>query len=176
MQQTITEALQSIKTSAEKIAKKRREIAQRVTNDSRMVDPLANKGGTAEYIRQELQAIADLEANIVKARLAIQAANQQESITVGGIEHTVAGWLVWRREIAGPQETFFGQVSGNIQKQRTQVAGLNRTQTVPAVAPNDLTVYINEKTWAENHESLGEILGLLDGRLSAFNATHTIEV
>lgn len=174
---TITEALQSIKIATDKIAKKRSEIQQRVTHDSRMVDPLAQKGGSKEYIKAELQSIADLENNIVATRLAIQSANATNTLTVNGVERSVAAWLIWRREIAPAQQNGLAQLSNQIRTARAQALSANRTAlTNMQQAAADVVVNLDERKLAEDSEALGEILGVLDGRLSAFNATHTIEV
>jgi hypothetical protein len=175
---TITEALQSIKIVTERVAKKRKEVLSRVAYDSRLQDPLAGKGGSKDYIKAELQAIAALEENVVKTRLAIQQVNFSNTLTINDVERTVAAWLIWRREVAGNREAFYTQVSNQIRTFRQTLAQPTRTSVANAelLAPANAEVNIDERAWAEGHEQIGEILGVLDGRLSAFNATHTIEV
>jgi hypothetical protein len=177
VQVTITEALQSIKIATERIAKKRREVLNRVAYDARLQDPLAGKGGTKAYIKAELQSIADLEENVVKTRLAIQKANFEHELAVEGTTRTVAAWLVWRREIAQSRTMYYDQVSNAVTAVRKALAQTTlRGAAAEIVPPADATVNIDETAWAADHEYIGTILGVLDGRLSAFNATHTIEI
>lgn len=172
---TITEALQQIKTSLARIASKRGEVTSRVAQDSRMVDPLQNQGGTREFIKAALQSVQDLEKRIVALRVGINQANLNSSVEINGDSRTVAEWLVWKRELVSNQQTFFVQVSRNIQTGRNNAGTANRTLQAGA-APVDVTVFIDERKFAADTEHLNEVLSVLDGRLSAFNATHTIEV
>lgn len=173
---TITEALQSIKIASERVRKKRAEVQNRVAYDARLQDPLAGKGGSKEYIKAELQSVADLEENIVKTRLAIQRANFENFLVINDVERTVAAWLIWRREIAAQREAFFTVVSTQIGRVRQALAQPIRVAQDVQTAPANAEVNVDERKWAQEHEQIGEILGVLDGRLSAFNATHTIEV
>lgn len=161
--------------SAEEGALKQIEVCAQTAHDSRMVDPLAQKGGSKEYIKAEMQSIAALEDNVVNTRLAIQKANADNVININGIEKSVAAWLIWRREVAPLLQSFFRNVDSKLTQSRAQIAQANRSLAAGATA-SDLVVYVDEKKIAEDAETIGEVLGVLDGRLSAFNATHTIDV
>lgn len=175
---TISEGLQSIKTATSRIAKKRAEVQTRIAYDGRLQDPLAKAGGSEEFIKSELQAINDLEGNVLKTRLAIQKANFDTELTIGKFTMTVAGWLVWRREISGNRSQYYNTVNREVQRLRQAVLTAANTRAALNAEDKivDVKVNVNEKKWAEESEELDEVLGQLDGRLSAFNATHTIDV
>jgi hypothetical protein len=110
---TITEALQEIKTIGKRLEKKRQSISQYLARDTRVRDPLEKDGGSAKFITEERQAIADLEKRVIAIRIEIQRSNLAASLTVGTTARTVAEWLTWRREISAAQSTFLnGLVSG----------------------------------------------------------------
>jgi hypothetical protein len=176
---TITEALADIKTTQARIEKKRRSILEHVVRDSRFKDPMEAEGGTVEYIKRERQAVHDLEEKIVKIRSAIQRANLEIRLEIGGVERTLAAWLNWRREVA--------QGAGLFLEGLVQRIGLNRAHAgrvglarEPAPAPGmqqaDVVVNVPERELAEEIEKHATILGQLDGKLSLLNATTTVDV
>src|ERR1035438_7251391 len=71
-QLTITEALQEIKTIGKRLDKKRAAAAQYLARDARARDPLEKDGGSAKFISEERQAIADLETRVISIRTHIQ--------------------------------------------------------------------------------------------------------
>src|SRR3990167_9133141 len=178
---TITEALAEIKTTGKRIAKKREAVACYIARQDNLKDPLANDGGSVEFIKRERQAIGDLENRIVELRAKIAAANARTGVTVEGETRSVADWLTYRREVAPGQQQFLNNLRGGLDGLRKQVAAkglglVNATATVNTaeVKPTDVWVNISEKGLAEEIEHLETVLGGLDGQLSITNATTTI--
>lgn len=186
---TITEALAEIKTINARITKKRNEYPKYIVRDARIRDPLERDGGSEKYVREERQAIADLEERLIRIRLVIQNANHMSELTVEGVTRTVAEWLTWRREVAPNLKTNLASMLAIMQNARTQLSNaILTTQSAKAKSaaasgqpvlsmdpPPELAYAVNEKTVAEESEKLETILGTLDGRLSLFNATTSID-
>lgn len=174
---TITEALAEIKTIGKRITKKREAITGYIARQDNLKDPLANEGGSVEFIKQERQGIRDLEARIVTLRAQIAAANAKTVVAVNGTSRSVADWLTWRREVAPGAQQFLGSLRGGLDNLRKQVAAkglglVNATATVNTgeVKATDVWVNISEKELAEEIEQLETVLGTLDGQLSLTNA------
>lgn len=180
MKMTITEALADIKTSVARIDKKKQQVNAFLGRDSRLKDPHADIGGSAEFVARERQAIRDLETKIVAIRSAIQKANQNTTVEIEGEVRTVAEWLNWRREVAEGQRKFLGHIMAQVQNLRTQA--LQRGQSVKTAddgtltAQGDLIVSVDETKLAAEIDKLERVIGTLDGRLSLVNATTTIEI
>ena len=184
MAMTITEALQEIKTINGRLEKKRGALMPYVARDNRARDPFEKSGGSAEHIRAERQSIWDLEQRLVQIRTAIQSANLNSILAVGDVQHTVAEWLTWRRDVSAGQVAFLQAVIRGIQQVRQQVQQKGgRVTTVPSVeintdatAPPEVVVSVDERKLLEEQDMLQQQLGTLDGKLSLFNATMTIDV
>ena len=177
MKVTITEALAEIKTIEKRVAKKKEFVLAHLYRQERLKDPLQADGGSVEAVRQERQAIADLDERKVAIRRAVQQANVDTDVTVSGTTRSVADWLVWRREVAPGIQAFLNDINGRILAVR-QEAMRNGFQVTSenAQSPNDVVVNINEAKLADSVEQLEEILGNLDGQLSLKNATVFVEI
>jgi hypothetical protein len=183
---TITEALQEIKTLVARIQKKRESIKPYLMRDSRVKDPFEKDGGLEKFIREERQSVGDLEMRIVSIRTQIQASNLGASLTIGEHTRSVAEWLTWRREISKGQKEFLQDMWRLIQGNRQQVqqkggrvvanVAASAAITLDQSTPPEILVNIDEQGLLKEIESMEETLGTLDGRLSLFNATTTIEV
>lgn len=183
---TITEALQEIKTIGKRLEKKRASVGQYLARDVRSRDPLEKDGGSAKFITEERQAIGDLEGRVIGIRTAIQRSNLSASLTVGSQARTVAEWLTWRREISAAQVNFLRtMVAGlaNIRAQITQKGGKMIAASAIAVneafdpaGPPEVLVNVDERQLIADQEEMETMLGDLDGKLSLFNATTTIEI
>lgn len=182
---TITEALQEIKTIGKRLEKKRASLSPYLARDSRARDPLAKDGGSEKFITSERQAISDLEDRIVSIRTAIQTSNLAASLQVGQKTRTVAEWLTWRREISGNQIAFLRTMAAGLSKLRTDVMQKGGKVVAAAVAvneafdpsgPPEVVVNVDERKLISEQEELEQNLGDLDGKLSLFNATTTIDV
>lgn len=175
---TITEALAEIKTNQKRIVKKREFIGGYLFRQNHFRDPLESEGGSRAAIEREMQAIGDLEQQIVRIRAAIQKANQRETMTVLDRTQTIGDWLTWRREISKDHQVYLASLRQNIDRVRKDAA----TKAVnvvagnpPAAMNNDLIINLDEQALAKEIESLETILGTLDGQLSLKNATTMVE-
>lgn len=175
---TITEALAEIQTVGKRLAKKRDFVAEYLARQEGLKDPLVNEGGSVQAIARERQAIRDLEERIVAIRRAIQRANGEHSIAVGGETRSVADWLVWRREIAANQAAFVTQLRQRIQavRREAQTKGFAVTSAAEARALTDVIINVDEGELAAEAERLETIVGELDGQLSLKNATIVVDV
>lgn len=170
----ITEALAELKTLGKRIAKKQAFVQQYTCRQTHMVDPFVKDGGTAEVLRREMQAIADLEERVIAIRRAIAHANAVTTITIGDDARSIADWLVFRKEIAVSRQKFVANLLQVVHttRQQAQQKGL---QTVAdereAKQLGDVVVNLDEIGLNRAAERLEEILGTLDGLLSLKNAT-----
>lgn len=178
---TITEALAELKTIQARIVKKRDSIQQYLARQDAQRDPLERSvdGGSLAFIRNEMQAVADLETRVVAIRSAIQRKNHDINITVGDTTKSLADWLTWRREVMPLREAFYARVRGAIASVRQQAMQKGLPVVVPgqqAQAPGDVIVNVDEKQISDEIEKLETIKGQLDGQLSLKNATVMVEV
>jgi len=180
METTITEALAEIKTIEARLGKKRESIIPYLARGGQLRDPMEDiDGGSAEFIRRERQAINDLEERVIRIRTAVQAKNQEVTLTLGERTRTLAGWLTWRREISEGQKQYLAQLFQTIQHTRNQARGRQVVQAgdTSAGKPEE-TVIINvkESELTAEIEAIEKTLGDLDGKLSLLNATTKITI
>lgn len=177
---TITEALADIKTTLARITKKQEGLMTFLARDSRIKDPVPEAdGGSREYVRRERQAIGDMEKRVVRIRTAIQASNVSTLLVVLGVEMSVASWLNWRREIAEGQQKFLQRIVTHLAAQKSQAIRQGQGIKAEEVGPStqgDLIVHVDERQVQQEIDTVTNVLGTLDGKLSLFNATTTIEV
>lgn len=176
---TITEALAEIKTIGKRLESKRQFIRANLVRAEGLKDPLANQGGSVQTIVQESQSIYDLEERIVAIRRAIQAANAAVSLTIEDKTRSVADWLVWRREVSSPKSAFLvtlGQTIAQYREHARQKGFAVVVNENAASKPTDLVVHIDERALHDAAESLANVLGQLDGKLSLLNATTIITI
>jgi hypothetical protein len=176
MKTTITEALADVKTSQARITKKRQAIKSFLGRD-----PMESEGGSREFIKRELQSIADLENKIVNIRSAIQTANLSTEVEIEGRRMTLANWLNWRREISSGNKGFMSEIAAMLDQMRKQATQRGQPTTYTAAASPDpqvgeWVVNVSEKELAEQIDRMENILGQLDGKLSLLNATIIIDV
>jgi hypothetical protein len=171
---TITEALAEIKTIDSRIAKKREFVYSHLYRQDYMKDPL---GDSKEEIRQVCQSISDLEERKVIIRRAIADKNTEVFVTIGGINRSVAEWLIWRREVSSDYKQFLNELNSRLStvRQDAMRKGVLMTEG-EAQSPQDVIVNVNEQELSVEIESLEETLGTLDGQLSLKNATVEIEI
>lgn len=179
MATTITESLAELKTIAKRIEKKREFITANIGRFEMNKDALEKDGGSVSAIQREQQAILDLQERSIAIRRAIQHANTDTQITVEGFTRSIADWLVWRREIAPSQKSFYSQIRNGISNVRNE-AKKRDSRVVESSADardaKDVIIHISEAQLAKDIEQLETILGTLDGQLSLKNATIVIEV
>lgn len=177
----ITEALSEIKTLQKRIADKEQFVNRYMARLDKVRDPLEKDGGSQSRIDAEIQAIGDLEQNIVSLRTRIQRTNQVTTLTVNGTlssaTKTITEWLAWKKEIAPRRRQFLDVMIQNVAKLRAEVSRMPGNPRVLApgqvdgAQPDDVLVYLDERKLSEDKERMTETLGLLDGQLSMLNAT-----
>ena len=175
---TVTEALAETKTIESRIEKRREAILRYLVRDARMRDPLESDGGSVEFVRKERQAISDLEFRLVQIRTAIQAVNLRSTLTVQEETRTVSEWLNWRREVSEKQKAFLGRMASAITQMRQKAVAVGGTlaASVESAKPGDVISVVNEVELSGEIEHIELVLGELDGKLSLFNATITIDI
>ena len=176
---TITEALAMLKVKHAKIEKKWAFIETHLMRQEKLKDPLANDGGSVVLIQRELQAIGDLETDIVSTQRAIREANLNTPITTTSVTRSLSDWLTWRKEVAEIRKQHLDALSTLITRTRQQAQnrGLQViAANVNAESPDNFVVNINEKDLAKWREDLEAMLGTLDGLFSLKNATVLIDV
>lgn len=176
---TVTEALAELKVIGKRVEAKEQFIKDYLYRQAIVRDPHADKGGTPKLISEARQAIRDLEDRKVKIRLAIQQKNLVEVLEIDGLSQTVAGWLTWRKEIS-PGVVKRGrawlEMIRNIRAQTLARSGKINPEVGPENQVQDILINTDELELSQNLEKIEAVLGTLDGRLSLFNATTTIEV
>lgn len=179
MKITITEALAEIKTIDKRIKAKREFVKQYSFRQEQFKDPLEKDGGSLAAVASARQAIADLQSRIIKIRTRIQQSNLGSTLQIGEEVYTVAEWLTWRKEIAPFALHFLRELTSGLRTVRQQAqakgAAVIGAGAVPTT-PTDVVINLNEGELSKQIENLEMLLGQLDGRLSLFNATTTIEL
>ena len=173
MEITITEALAEVPTIQKRVAKKHQVVMDYLFRPSAIRDPLLKEGGSAEYIKREMQGIVDLEMRLVSIRRAIAAANAANTITIDGVEQSIQDWLTWRREIAAQSQSRLSAMATALRNLRTkaQQAGGKVVPDGTSENFNDYLVNVDEAQMSKDIERLETVLGALDGQLSLKNAT-----
>lgn len=170
---TITEALAEIKLLSKRIASKQESVMRYLARSENMRDPLEKEGGSAQYVKSELQSLDDLQENVVRIRRAIAAANAGNTITLGGETRSIADWLTWRREVAPIAQKTLVNMQNVIQQARneaTKRGGVLKDGT-ESTKPGDVVVNVSEKALSEMLDAHNIKAGTLDGQLSLKNAT-----
>lgn len=175
---TITEALAEIKTVIKRIDSKREFVKQYLVRIDNIKDPLEKDGGSEKVIAEAMQSIADLEQRLVDLRLAIQTANETNTIKIGEAERSIADWLVWRREVMPSKKRFYASLNNTLRTAREQVKACRPGSLQGGVQekPLEVVANISDKELATVIEVLEQIDGNLDGQLSLKNATIQVEV
>lgn len=174
---TITEALAEVKTIQARVEKKRQAIANYVVRDGRLKDPLAEDGGSLEWVRRERQAVGDLMARMVAIRGAVQAANRATTVSVNGRPRTIVDWLNWKKEVAPGDKAFLASLSNTIGRARNQAKANNMSMVEGQDGKaGELVVALSEAELSAEIEDMETTLGELDGKLSLVNATTFVEV
>ena len=179
MKITITEALAEIKTIGKRLEKKRESVFQYIGRQEGIKDPLEKSGGSEKFIKQETQAIGDLESRIIALRSGIQRTNDVTTVTIGTISRTISEWLIWKRDVLPKSKEFLGKfrqviqgIKDNAKRQGNMVVAKGETPQ----APTDVIINMDEAKLASQIENLEEVIGSLDGQLSLKNATTFVEI
>lgn len=160
----ITQALADVKLTKNKINSKQMTIQKYSVRTSNMVDPMAKEGGSAEFVKRELQAIRDLNTHIVILRRKINNTNMQAQFTIHGETKSVFDWLTWRREVGNSYRSFLAALHNIPEKAQTTLASKANPEGV------ELVNNLDEVSLIKELEHVKTILDTLDGELSLFNA------
>jgi hypothetical protein len=163
-----------VPTIAKKVSKKQQFVQDFLSRPAAVRDPHEKDGGSAELIRRELQAIADLEQRLIAIRSGIAQSNAVTKITIGATIRTVADWLTWRREVAPVQQMRLNGMANTLRtlRNKAQQQGVKVAENPEGFT--DYIININERDLADQIEALETTIGALDGQLSLKNATTTI--
>jgi len=174
---TVTEALAEIKTLDKRVGKKRAFILDNLLRQEQIKDPLAKGGGQEAVIKTEMQSMADLLDRQERLRARINKSNLVTTIEISTITKSIAGWIIWKREIAPGQDEFMSDVMAKLRqiRERGRREGVNLTRDTEQARPTDFIVNVDEQKLAQSSEHLEDLLGKLDGALSLKNATTFIE-
>lgn len=174
---TITEALADIKTIGKRVAKKQEFVGSYLARVEAAKDPHAAHGGSAKVIDSERQSISDLWRRVVTIRTAIADANRAALLSIGDRTMTVAEWIVWRREIAPQIQTWNGALRKGVENARAAAKKNGSTlASTDTGNPQDIIINIDERRLMEEIDSVEQVLGELDGKLSLHNARTTITI
>ena len=177
---TMTEALAKLKIIDKKVQSNIEFIQTYVARLEKVKDPLSGEGGSEEIVKQKRQSTEDLLMLWETIRISIQKKNLESEITISGTTKTVAGWLVWRREVADRHKKSLKVIQKSIHNLRDQARRKDVSFVEPGsgkkAEPDDIIVVVKEKELADNIDAVEETLGELDGRLSLFNATTHVEI
>lgn len=178
---TITEGLAEKKTILKRLQKKSQFVLTYLTRPEALQDPLRKEeGGAAGSIQREVQAMADLMLRYVAITNAIKQANLNNTIQIDKLEKSIADWLVWRKEIAPVQQSFYTMMQRTINAARETGKSTRRIVTSQgdqfSPTNDNLVVNYDEKALSSQAEELEAVLSALDGQLSLKNAQILIEV
>jgi len=176
---TITEALAELKTISKRLTKKKKFVFDNLVRNDNEKDPFEKDGGAYKLIEQEVQSIKDLEQRVVRLRSAIMRANLDTELTIQGETMSIYDWLVWRKEVASSQTSFYETVGVKLNtfvKERRQRPMVHRNEETGATEVVNLITNFSEKEAQKQADFLEEIYGLLDGQLSLKNATVQISI
>lgn len=170
---TITEALAELKTIDKRVDVKVAAIVTHSTRPSGLIDPYEKEGGSQAFVASTLQAYHDLLRNRERIRSAIMESNLKAQLTIEGETRSVFGWLVWRKEIAPKEKQLITQVLQKVLLDRSKAATWTKDQKDVQL---NLAVNVPESDLQKRAEQIEKVLGDLDGKLSLFNATTTVEI
>lgn len=176
---TITEGLAETKLIKTKIQTKKNFISSNAGRLEVIPDPFEKDGGSLKRNSEEFQALKDLRERLVRIRTAIQVANSSTELTIGERKMCITDWLNWKREVADEELAFINQAISSLNQIKTQNERAPQCQKDPttgemrAIKP----VFHLDQAWLQRQlETVQNIVGELDGKLSMLNATTFIEV
>lgn len=180
---TVTEALAEIRVLEKRLDKERNFAGQFCARISTVRDPLEKEGGSPAAVAASVQKIADLEANVVAIRKAIQDANAATELSIDtdflpSPVTTVQTWLMWKREVMPKRIGWINGVLQAIERSRNEI----RQKHAGGVKVGDvlvdvqLTVDIDEAALRAESKELEAMVEKVDGLLNLKNATTVIEI
>lgn len=173
---TITEALSETKLIKKKIDSKKEFIKANFARQGNVIDPYETEGGSRKKNESELQAIKDLESDLIEIRNAINEANKTIMVALGGREMSIAEWLVYRRDVLPERKTFYQWLQNGYANLIKQGREKDFEIKDDARTEKQVTINVNQKDVQDEIERLIEIEENLDAKLSLINATSFVEV
>lgn len=170
---TITEALGELKLISKQIQSNLDNALKYVCRPSNMLDPLATKGGSQNFVTSKAMSTDSLLKNQLKLRSAINEANRNTNMEICGVTRNVSEWLSWRREIAPTEQLFYQKLVEKAANERVQ---LGRQKVAEGSDPINLVVHFDEIAMSKKLDELTTILGTIDQKLSIHNATTEVTV
>lgn len=175
---TITEALAEVKLLEKKITKKTELVYSNLYRFDGETDPLEKEGGAPKVLKQEVQAIFDLNARLLKIRAAITTANLSNEITIGKTTRSIFDWLTWKREVATKETGFYRAVHTRLKTK------IEEARNKPPAKQDEegnwhlgkLVPNVDYTEFFRADEAAVEVLEQLDGKLSLKNATITVQI
>ena len=174
---TITEALAELKTLDKKIESSKKFVMDYSVRQGTTIDPLDDEGGSDKVIPQKMQSIDNLLERKIAIRKAINASNQNAVVEINKVKRTVEEWLIWKRDVYQKEMAFLESLQRKIVDARSQCVAKGMTLRDDGGQPSKVTEvssFIKESNLQRRIEETREIYGVLDGKLSLFNATTTI--
>lgn len=175
---TVTEALSEINLIKKKVTAKQEKIQGMLTRVEHLADPFASDGGSPQVIKNEYQALYDLQRRLMKIRAAISSANLENTITIGLATYTIHDWLIWKREVRAGHIGFVSAVNRLIKTHLDQQSRQPQVykDEAGAVQLVKTSINIDYPTWLKYEAEMTEMTEKLDGQLSLKNATILVEV
>lgn len=175
---TITEGLAEINLLKKKLNSKKQPIEQALVTYDGKDDPYEAKGGAKKFLETELQSCTDLRTRLMKIRAGIAEANIKNTATINGQTRSIYEWLTWKREVATELSQQYSVLRNNLQM---KIDSFNRQPQVLRDEDNNVKLCkpianIELTRLQDDHESIEDTLGKLDGVLSLKNATTTINI
>lgn len=170
---TITEALSEVNLIKKRLEHKKRTFVPLTVKAEHAVDPYAGEGGSAVFLKKELQSINDLYARLIKIRGAISKANIEHTITIGERTQSIHDWLTWKREISKDETSFINSVVSGVTTARQQLDKQPGCYDAPDGTKKLIVLQTNVDFpgFVKKQEEMAMLFEQLDGKLSLKNAT-----
>lgn len=166
----ITKALSRVGTIQARLNARTQNVLAYACRSEKHTDPIKEEGGSPAYVRKNLDALRDLENNLVTIRSAVQRANFDNRLTVCGQTRTVQQWLNWRQEVLPHRKAFLETLLTRVESERRQL-GLRGQKEA-----EDLHVNFPEEKMREELTTLIDIENTLDEELSVYDATVMVKI
>lgn len=176
---SIHEAFAELRVLKAKREQKRQFVQRFAFRIKAHADPLERVGGAEKTVREEMQAIADLDAREISIREQIAKVNDVVLITIGTQTKSLAAWLLIRRHTGPARKAFLDGLATLITTSRTQMQSKRVTEAAKEAGnPEalDLVLHLDELALQRMREDEEAVLNELDGKITLANATTMITI
>jgi len=142
-----------------------------------------NHNQAIEHVRSLYQQFNDLIKEFIKIKLAIDKANMETVITVGGKQMTIQEALIYRRDIQAYVQQLNEQYGRAVQKAQTSVDKYNSNLNTEGMDENTLKAVLADVLYVVPREEIQKVndflvqfMTELDGVLNEVNAITEISV